>query len=84
MLILTRKSGERIAIGDDIVLKILEIHGKQVKIGIEAPKHMAVHRGEVFERIQEANLKAASPDPSVFGKLPEALKKRTHITDKDT
>ena len=45
---------------------------------------MAVHRGEVFERIQEANLKAASPDPSVFGKLPEALKKRAHIADKDT
>ena len=83
MLILTRKLGERITIGDDIVLSILEIHGKQVKIGIKAPKEMPVHREEVYRKIQEANIKAASPDFSRLGVLSEALKKDTGLVDKE-
>ncbi len=82
MLILTRKAGERITIGNDIVITIIEIHGKQVKIGIEAPKEMAVHREEVFLKIQEANIKASKPDLSVFGKLTKTLKKAPTPTDK--
>ena len=60
MLVLTRKSDEKITIGDDVVVSVLEIKGSQVKLGIEAPKGVAVHRSEIYERIQDENLLAAS------------------------
>ncbi len=56
MLILTRKLGERIIIGDYIVVTLLEIKGAQAKIGIEAPKNITVHRHEIYERIKEENI----------------------------
>jgi carbon storage regulator len=56
MLILTRKLGERITIGNDIVISLLEIKGSQVKLGIEAPKGISIHRQEIYERIREENL----------------------------
>lgn len=63
MLILTRKPGETITIGHEIKVVVLDIKGRQVKIGIEAPTHIPVHRMEVYKRIQEENLMAAdSPD----------------------
>ena len=52
MLILTRKVGEVIMIGDDIVVKVLGVRSGQVKIGVEAPRALPVHRQEIFERIQ--------------------------------
>lgn len=55
MLVLSRKKGETIHIGNDIEIKILAIEGEQVKIGIVAPKSVKVHRSEVFEAIQEQN-----------------------------
>jgi len=62
MLILTRKSGESIAIGDHVKLTLLEIKGKHVRIGIEAPKDISVHRGEIYEMIQDENIKALGTD----------------------
>ena len=59
MLVLTRKVGESIIIGDEIRLVVLEIKGRQVKLGIEAPAHVAVHRLEVYQKIQEENIRAA-------------------------
>ena len=59
MLVLTRKSGESITIGDDIRIFIQEVRGNQVKIGIKAPPHVAVHREEIYLRIQEENKEAA-------------------------
>jgi carbon storage regulator len=59
MLILTRKLGERITIGDDISVTLLEIKGSQVRLGIEAPKGIGIYRQEVYERIREQNLKAS-------------------------
>ena len=59
MLVLTRKAGESIVIGDEIKLVVLEIKGRQVKLGIEAPAHVAVHRLEVYQKIQEENIRAA-------------------------
>jgi carbon storage regulator len=53
MLILTRRIGETIRIGDDVSVTVLEVHGNQVRIGIQAPKSVAVHREEVFNRIAE-------------------------------
>ena len=59
MLILTRKIGEAIAIDGNITVRLLEIKGGQIKLGIEAPNHIAVHREEVLTRIVEENRKAA-------------------------
>lgn len=62
MLILTRKLGETIAIGNDIKVTFLEFNGKQLRIGIEAPKEISVHRGEIYQLIQEQNRQAAASD----------------------
>jgi carbon storage regulator len=60
MLILSRKVDEKIKIGTDITLTIIEIHGDQVKIGVEAPKNVKVFRQEVYDSIQEQNKEAAA------------------------
>lgn len=52
MLVLSRKKGEEIVIGDDIVITLVQIRGDQVRIGIAAPKDVSVHRREVYEAIQ--------------------------------
>ena len=75
MLILTRKIGEAIAIGDNIKIRLLEIKGGQVKIGVEAPNNIAVHREEVFLRILEENRKAAEEAPHDLNNLSALLKK---------
>jgi len=59
MLVLTRKLGETIVIGDNIVIKVVDIHGKQIRLGIEAPTEISIFRGEIYDRIKEEN-KAAS------------------------
>ena len=59
MLILTRKTGEAIAIGDDVKITILGIQGKQVKIGISAPEKVTVYREEIFKKIQLENVNAS-------------------------
>ena len=53
MLVLTRRLGETIMIGDEITIKILAIKGCQIKIGIEAPKNISVHRDEIYQKIQD-------------------------------
>jgi carbon storage regulator len=53
MLVLTRKTGEEVVIGDDVVIKVLEVRGDKVRIGIDAPTKIPVHRGEVWASIQE-------------------------------
>lgn len=52
MLVLTRRTGEGIMIGDDIEVKVLEVSGEKVRVGIEAPREINVYRNEVFERIE--------------------------------
>lgn len=58
MLVLSRKTGESIMIGNHIELKVLAVEGDQVKLGIVAPKSVKVHRSEVFKAIQEQNKEA--------------------------
>jgi carbon storage regulator len=61
MLILTRRIGETLRIGEDVSVIVLEIHGNQVRLGITAPRSVTVHREEVFERIAQEERVAAPP-----------------------
>ena len=58
MLVLTRKLGDGIVIGDDITIKIIEIKGGAIRIGIDAPKECKIYRQEVFDRISQENKEA--------------------------
>lgn len=60
MLILTRNIGETLCIGDDITVTVLATKGGQVKIGIDAPKDVAVHREEIYQRIQAEQTEKAT------------------------
>ncbi len=76
MLVLTRKIDESIIIGDNIEVKVVDISGKSVKIGIEAPRELSVHRKEVYEAILKENIEAAKS----ASEIPEGL---THIFEQD-
>ncbi len=69
MLVLTRKAGESIRIGDDIEVKVVSVEGDQIKIGIEAPKHVDIHRQEIYQLIQEENRQASKLSRSVMDLL---------------
>lgn len=70
MLVLSRKKGEKIIIDDNIELTVVEIEGNKVKLGIDAPKSIEIHREEVYRRIEEENKEAASSkDLSRLGNL---------------
>ncbi|TQL01615.1 carbon storage regulator CsrA [Cellulomonas sp. SLBN-39] len=55
MLVLTRRAGERLVIGGDIVITVIEVRNDGVRIGIDAPRHVRVHRAEVLEAVSDAN-----------------------------
>ncbi|MBI5088968.1 MAG: carbon storage regulator CsrA [Actinobacteria bacterium] len=65
MLVLTRRVGESILIGDDIVVTVLELNRDQVRIGIRAPRSVSVHREEVYQEILMSNRAAAVPDDAL-------------------
>jgi carbon storage regulator len=71
MLILTRRVGETLMIGDSVTVTVLGVKGNQVRIGITAPKDVAVHREEIFQRIQKDDGATAAADSSTTG-LPKA------------
>jgi carbon storage regulator len=75
MLILTRKTGESIMIGDAIEIQVVELKGDQVKIGINAPKNVKVYRKEVYDAIQKENAAAAQAPPALPS-LEAMLKKK--------
>lgn len=71
MLVLSRHRDQSIIIGDDIVVTIVDIRGDKVRLGIDAPTEIPVHRREVYEAIQRENLRAARLEPSDTGRLSE-------------
>ncbi|MFJ5860939.1 carbon storage regulator CsrA [Pseudarthrobacter sp. NPDC092439] len=73
MLVLTRKVDEKILIGDDIVITVLESRGDVVRIGIEAPRGISIQREEVVRAISEANLAAAHMDDDAEERLKAVL-----------
>jgi carbon storage regulator len=80
MLVLTRKPKETIRIGDDICITVASIEGGVVKIGIEAPPQVPVHRGEVYQRILEENRSAARSLP---GNLPAVARDWNHLKERE-
>jgi carbon storage regulator len=67
MLILTRRVGETVVIGDDVTVTVLGVKGNQVRLGVNAPREVAVHREEIFERIkrERSDEEAAAEIPKV-------------------
>lgn len=74
MLALTRKKGESIIIGDNIVIKVLEVNGDKVRLGIEAPSDITIYREEIYTEIQEENQKASKNVLANLKKLKSLIK----------
>ncbi|GGN79297.1 carbon storage regulator [Actinoplanes lobatus] len=75
MLVLTRRAGESVMIGDDVVVTVLEARGDVIRLGIQAPRDVQVHREEVYRELQEANRAAVSPTDSAVKALAEMFEK---------
>lgn len=84
MLVLSRRVGESVVIGNDVVVTVLEVRGDVIRLGVEAPREVAVHRSEVFEAIEAANREAAAPDAQAVSSLAAELAARAKATDPDT
>lgn len=82
MLILTRKLGESITIGDEIKVSVLGIRGRQVRLGIEAPDTVVVHREEIYVKIQAENRKASEPVKADLFSVVRLLKDKITGDDK--
>ncbi len=74
MLVLTRKLGESIAIDDHIKIVVVQIKGKQVRLGIKAPKETKIHREEVYVAIQDQNQEAANTPSDSISEVSKAIK----------
>ena len=74
MLVLTRRAGESVMIGDDVVITVLETRGDVIRLGIKAPRDVQVHREEVYKELQAVNREAASPNEDAVRALTEMLR----------
>ena len=81
MLILSRKPSETVVIDGRIRVKIIRVEGDVVKIGIEAPVDVSIHRQEVYDEIQRSNKEAAAPDEPVVPKILRKNQTNREITD---
>ncbi len=73
MLVLSRRAGESVVLGEDITITVLEVRGDVVRVGIDAPRSLKVHRAELLEQLEEENRQAASPSEDVVANLTRAL-----------
>jgi carbon storage regulator len=77
MLVLSRRVGESVVIGDDVTVTILEVRSDGIRIGIDAPRSVAVHRAELLVELEESNKDSASPSEESVSSLAEELRRRT-------
>ncbi|MDV7763896.1 MULTISPECIES: carbon storage regulator CsrA [Peribacillus] len=77
MLVLTRKLNEAIMIGDDIEITILAVEGEQIKLGINAPKNVDIHRKEIYLSIQQENSEASEIKTNLLENINEYFKKKS-------
>jgi carbon storage regulator len=73
VLVLTRRPGESVMVGDDIVITVLDVRGDVVRLGIKAPRAVQVHREEVYQELQRVNREAASPTDLAVHELSRML-----------
>jgi len=83
MLVLTRKQGQTITIGDEIEITVVEVRGDQMRIGIRAPRNVSIVRGELLEAINRENREAAGADPSALDALAGLAEPSTEAADGD-
>jgi len=76
MLVLTRKLNESIMIGNDIEITVLAVEGEQIKLGIQAPKHVDIHRKEVYLSIQQENTQALNTEVNTLTNLSDFFRKK--------
>ncbi len=72
MLIITRRAGQKIMLGDDVTVHVMEIVGNSVRIGVEAPKSLPVYREEIWAAVKEENQASASADTESMPRPPRA------------
>jgi carbon storage regulator len=77
MLVVSRRAGESVVIGDDITVSVLEVRGDVVRIGIDAPRSVAVHREELLAQLAQSNQEAASPTEDAVDSLASAIRDRS-------
>jgi carbon storage regulator len=73
VLVLTRRPGESVMVGDDVVITVLDVRGDVVRLGIKAPRSVQVHREEVYRELQKVNREAASPSDLAVRALTKML-----------
>jgi carbon storage regulator len=76
VLVLSRRVGESVVIGDDITVTILEVRSDGIRVGIDAPRSVAVHRAELLVELEASNRDAASPSEAKISSLAEELRRR--------
>ena len=76
MLVLSRRPGESVTIGDGIVVTVLEVRGDVIRLGVDAPRSIAVHRSELLVQLEQSNREAASPSEDVVSQLARDLGER--------
>ncbi|MGN6612557.1 MAG: carbon storage regulator CsrA [Angustibacter sp.] len=82
MLVLTRRIGESLVIGDEVVIRVLDVKGDVVRIGVDAPRHVQIHRQEVYEAVMAANRAAAASSDAGLSALQDAVQQRRPGTDR--
>lgn len=76
MLVLSRRVGESIVIGDDVTVTVLEVRGDVVRLGIDAPRSVTVHREELLRELEETNRASASPSDDAVASLTRLVQNR--------
>lgn len=76
MLVLSRRVGESVVIGDEVTVTVLEVRGDVVRIGIDAPRSVSVHRAELLAELADSNRESASPSEDAVASLSRALRGR--------